>query len=250
MAHLRRTYNIATSMVASAWRGSSGISVLSGIAGFKRPAQTLVLYSKETCPYSRETLSMLDLDARIRPCPSDGKQYRSELKRIGGKEQVPFLIDPNTDTKMYETKDIINYLFSQYGPGADVIPSSVGPGSLSTYLSIIPWHHLIPASFRRQTPSTITSSETSESTPTAIVDDGMILWSYENCPYCRVVREVLDEKELAYQVKNIARGSPKRDAFIATYGRMQVPLLIDERKGRMIFESSDIIDYLHETYPK
>ena len=34
---------------------------------------------------------------------------------MGGKSQFPYLVDPNTDTSMYESDDIINYLFDKYG---------------------------------------------------------------------------------------------------------------------------------------
>lgn len=40
----------------------------------------------------REGLTMLDVDANVRPCPIEGTRFRPELKREGGKEQVPFLI--------------------------------------------------------------------------------------------------------------------------------------------------------------
>jgi hypothetical protein len=40
----------------------------------------------------REACSMLDLDANIKPCPLEGTQFRPELKKIGGKEQVPLLV--------------------------------------------------------------------------------------------------------------------------------------------------------------
>jgi glutathione S-transferase len=32
----------------------------------------------------------------------------------GGKMQVPFLVDPNTDSAMYESDDIVAYLEAQY----------------------------------------------------------------------------------------------------------------------------------------
>ena len=40
---------------------------------------------------------------------------------MGGKSQFPYMVDPNTDTSMYESDDIINYLFDKYG--AQVTPS-------------------------------------------------------------------------------------------------------------------------------
>ena len=34
---------------------------------------------------------------------------------MDGKLQFPYLVDPNTDTKMFESKDIIDYLENTYG---------------------------------------------------------------------------------------------------------------------------------------
>ena len=36
-------------------------------------------------------------------------------EEIKGKLLFPYLIDPNTDTQMYESKDIIDYLEDMYG---------------------------------------------------------------------------------------------------------------------------------------
>ncbi len=40
---------------------------------------------------------------------------RAELVARGGKMMVPYLIDPNTGTEMYESDDIVAYLESTYG---------------------------------------------------------------------------------------------------------------------------------------
>ena len=34
---------------------------------------------------------------------------------MGGKSQFPYMVDPNTGTSMYESDDIIDYLFDKYG---------------------------------------------------------------------------------------------------------------------------------------
>jgi hypothetical protein len=40
----------------------------------------------------REACTMLDLDLNIKPCPLGGTRFRTELKQIGGKEQIPLLV--------------------------------------------------------------------------------------------------------------------------------------------------------------
>lgn len=43
---------------------------------------------------------------------------RPELVALGGKMQVPYLVDPNTGVAMYESDDIVAYLRKTYGPPA------------------------------------------------------------------------------------------------------------------------------------
>jgi glutaredoxin 2 len=45
----------------------------------------------------------------------DGSIRRKELIKLGGKEQVPFLVDTEKNVKMYESEDIINYVRENYG---------------------------------------------------------------------------------------------------------------------------------------
>ena len=47
---------------------------------------------------------------------------------------------------------------------------------------------------------------------------------------------------------NVARGSTRRDAFVAMSGKMQVPYLKDANTGAAMFESKDITAYLEGTY--
>ena len=40
-----------------------------------------------------------------------GPNYRARAVELGGKSRFPFLVDPNTGRSMYESADIIQYLF-------------------------------------------------------------------------------------------------------------------------------------------
>eukprot|EP01119_Soliformovum_irregulare_P020433 TRINITY_DN6609_c0_g1_i1.p1 TRINITY_DN6609_c0_g1~~TRINITY_DN6609_c0_g1_i1.p1 ORF type:complete len:105 (-),score=23.26 TRINITY_DN6609_c0_g1_i1:30-344(-) len=87
--------NKVTSVSASLVRFGHGIKCYPDVQNFQRPEKQMTLYLKESCPFSRkvrEAFSELDLDATIKPCPIEGTRFRPELKSIGGKEQVPFLI--------------------------------------------------------------------------------------------------------------------------------------------------------------
>jgi glutathione S-transferase len=47
---------------------------------------------------------------------------------------------------------------------------------------------------------------------------------------------------------NVAKKSPRRQAFVARSGKMMVPYLADPNTGREMFESADIVRYLNEAY--
>jgi glutathione S-transferase len=66
------------------------------------------------CRKVRETLCRLDLDCHIKNASNRGPM-RDELRARGGKKTVPYLVDPNTDTEMYESDDIVDYLRATYG---------------------------------------------------------------------------------------------------------------------------------------
>ena len=112
-----RALDVGTSIVATLTRGLQGLSV--GPLG-PRPEQPLVLYEFESCPFCRkvrEALTVLDLEAEVRPCPKGGHRYRDAVVERGGKAQFPYLVDPNTGREMYESEAILEYLFERYGGG-------------------------------------------------------------------------------------------------------------------------------------
>lgn len=83
-----------------------------------RPTQSLILFSYEGnqfCRLVREVLTELDLPYDLRSTGKGSTRRRNELSQItGGSTQCPFLIDPNTDTKISDSKIIIQYLYQNY----------------------------------------------------------------------------------------------------------------------------------------
>lgn len=76
----------------------------------------LELYQFEGCPYCakvRAKMTELELDYIVRNVPK-GSEKRSFLVNLGGKEQVPFLVDQQRGVRMYESQDIIDYLEEYY----------------------------------------------------------------------------------------------------------------------------------------
>jgi glutathione S-transferase len=226
-----RAFDVTSSIAATLIRLAGGVSSRS--VG-SRPSETLILYDFESCPFCRkvrEALTELDLDARILPCPKRGERYRPELVQRGGKPQFPYLIDPNTGRELYESDDIVDYLYAEYGDGAAAPrPKGMFPvvsGSLAS---------LVRA--RRGT----------FAAPSRAPAEPLELWSFEASPFCRLVRERLCELELPYLLHNVGKGSAKREAFETRFGRMQVPYLLDPNTGKGLYESAEIVAYLDATY--
>lgn len=227
-----RTLDVGTSLLASALRAGTGMQV--GPLG-PRPERPLELYDFEACPYCRkvrEALSILDLDAVVRPCPKDGPRFRPEVVRRGGRAQFPYLVDPNVGIELYESDDIVRHLFARYGAGP--VPWALATPGLVDLSSTL-------ASLARPTRGR-------SYRPAAQPAQPLELWSFEASPFCRLVRETLSELELPYLLHNVAKGSQKREAFVARAGRMMVPYLIDPNTGAAMFESADICAYLDATY--
>lgn len=225
-------FDVATATVTTILRGGLGLKV--GAVG-ARPEKRLVIYEFEGCPFCRkvrEALSILDLEAEIRPCPKSGHRFRDELVERGGKAQFPYLIDPNSGVEMYESAEIVDYLYAEYGQGsAPAMIRGSAPATIAVALSGIG---------RGPAGAFVKPSKAPESP--------LELYSFEASPFCRLVRERLCELELTYTLHNVAWGSAAREAFVERSGKMQVPYLVDPNTGVEMFESAEILTYLDETY--
>jgi glutathione S-transferase len=77
----------------------------------------------------------------------------------------------------------------------------------------------------------------------------LILYDFESCPFCRKVREALTTLDLEAEIRpSPKRGHRFRDECIARGGKAQFPYLIDPNTGREMYESDDIVRYLHAEY--
>lgn len=243
---------VVSSVLASSvtfWRG--GLVVQAA----KQPAQPLTLYDFEACPFCRmvrEALTALHLDVEIRPCPRKGQRFRPEAERLGGKQQFPLLVDPNTGRTLYESRDIVAYLFETYGPGQAPLYYKVNP------------LHVLEGSLA----SVLRGGRGARARPSKAPAKPLALWSFEASPYSRLVRERLSELEVPYTLHNLGkehwreagpavrrvehpyvpREGGKRKRFWRANGRVQLPYLEDPNTGTRLFESSKIIDYLERTY--
>ena len=209
----------------------------------------------------RECLSTLDLDVMVYPCPREtlrsygickDSRYRPAVQELGGKQIFPFLVDENTDTKLYDSDAIISYLYETYGKGctapandrlANAVPALKMLGLfLCTAVRCLPRMGLLR-------------------TPSHLPAKPLELYGYEGSPFVKLAREALCTLELPYLLHNVAHGSAaKRTAFAAAFGAqflsgprkalgaIMVPLLVDPNTGAAMVESADIVRYLFETY--
>ena len=71
----------------------------------------LELFVLETCPYCIRVMDFLNKEnMQYKKIDISNKESEESLIQIGGKRQVPFLIDTERNIQMYESKDIIEYL--------------------------------------------------------------------------------------------------------------------------------------------
>lgn len=245
--------NFGTSMISTLLRGTNGIQSKPSAV---KPRNMLQLYDIENCPYCRlvrEALTELDLDAEIYPCPKQGERFRPELVARGGKAQFPYLVDPNTGVEMYESLDIVEYLFGTYGQRE--LPLKWRPGKLQTLGSML-------ASAPRM-------RKGMQARPGVEPEFMLELYSFESSPYARPVRELLCEMEIPYVLRSCGRTQlqewvlpplrarlnitpdselENRRALQDAEGKVSIPYLYDPNTEQGLFESADIIDYLRDTY--
>jgi len=227
-----RFFDVLTSYAACGARFASALRVRT--LG-NRPQKPLELYEFEGCPHcrkAREMLTVLDLDAFVRPCPKGGARFRPSVLEKGGKMQFPYLVDPNTGTSLYESMSIARYLASTYGDGT--LPWWLSLGPLTTPSSALATLCRVGHGTRAR--------------PSRAPEEPLELYSFEGSPYCRLAREALSELELPYLLHNVAKGSEHRAAFVERSGKMQVPYLVDPNTKTAMFESADIVAYLNRTY--
>ncbi len=69
------------------------------------------LYVLETCPYSQKVMNFCDEnDILYKKFDITAKNNYEKLLELGGIDQVPFMYDPASNTKMYESEAIIAYI--------------------------------------------------------------------------------------------------------------------------------------------
>lgn len=229
----------AHSWIAAAVRGPFGLVVTpENRDNPPRPDEPLELYEFEACPYCRkvrEALTVLDLSYIDHTCARGAESSRRVAEQLGGRRQFPFLVDPNTSARRYESEEIITYLAETYGPGRPLVERLLAPANTlaAAATSLVrPRGRRVDAGWEeREQP-----------------DELPIIYNIEASPYCRKVREKFNELNLDYRVENVGKFSARRPELVDRGGEMMVPYLIDPNTGTEMYESDDIVDYLESTY--
>lgn len=229
---LRHRINTAAAGLSTAIRPVGGRAA----ARAHTPNKPLELYEFEACPYCRkvrEAISMLALPTLVYPCPKGGTRYRPTAIQLGGKRQFPYLVDPNSDVALYESDDIVAYLFKTYGDGK--VPVSLSAGVLTDAQSFLAGMPRLGYGVREL--------------PSTAPDRPLHLWAYESCPHCRLVRERLCVMELAYVVHPVPKGAKhERVDLLERGGQVLMPYLEDPNTGAKLYEAAQILAYLSRTY--
>lgn len=237
------------------WRGTASFRPAA-----RQPDKRLTLYDIEISPYCRlvrEVLTELDLDVLILPCPVGGQRFRPEAERLGGKQQFPFLVDDNSGTSLYESADIIDHLYREYGGRGRAARGLGRHWQVGTAMAASALH------WRPR------GLEGLKARPSKTPAQPLALYSFETSPYSKPVRARLCELELPYTLHNTGKGAwsdmgpaswrdrvfkgPRgttrnRRWLDEQTGQVQVPYLIDTNTGTAMYESQAILDYLERTY--
>ncbi len=248
-------YNVALagSMMSTLLRGGIGITT-EPVA--ERPGWLFELYDFEACPYCRmvrEALTELDLDVMVYPCPKGGQRFRPRVVELGGKTQFPYLVDPHTGESLYESAEIVGYLYETYGKRQRPLHwRLMDLQKMSANLAGVP---RLGAGLN--------------AAPSRAPEQPLELYSFESSPFARPVRERLCELELPYILRSCGRSdladwmppsvrdargqayeprTVNRRALLARAGRVSIPYLVDPNTGTELAEAEQIVDYLDATY--
>ena len=69
------------------------------------------LFVLENCPYCKKVMNYMDNNGmKYNKIDISNKASEESLVNIGGKRQVPFMVDKDRNIQMYESSDIIEYV--------------------------------------------------------------------------------------------------------------------------------------------
>jgi len=247
--------DILTSGLASIFRFPSGVTV-SSPKGTKGNTRILKLYDVEnsnSCRVVREKITELDLVVDQVISVAAGSQNAASMP--GG--EAPVLVTSTTtsdgddneemieDTRTIEGADaVLSFLDESFAdpsnndqqPSEDDVVAVAKEKLQLAGMYLAGWMRL----GRGESVSPSVGNRPQKP---------LILYSYEGNQFCRLVREVLTELDIVYELRSAGKESPRRSELASiTGGSSQCPYLIDPNTGVSMPESADIIEYLYKNY--
>lgn len=193
--------------------------------------QPLILYDYENnqfCRLVREVLTELDLTYKLETASKKSPRRDKMAEITGGSTQCPFLIDPNTNKQMFESKDIIFYLYKQY---AKFTP----PPEFLESISKITTPLLRPI-YNLQAPiqaGTYDANVVQVEIELEVQSAPVVIYTYSLSPFCTEAKTVLDRLEIPYTEISLGRewlpflmnegGSEKRAELGKITGQTSLP---------------------------
>lgn len=213
-----------------------GDSVLPDVASFPRPKKPLILFEYEASKPSkcvRQACQLLDLIVEHRPCPGGRYGFSDNLQtKSQGSRTTPYLIDPNnpigTLSQAKNSGEIVEYLYTNYGPGPDQIPSAIKGKGLTNPSGTQPlknWNE------------------------DNILLKPLFFYGWENNGDCKAIRDIFSGLCIPFINVNVAQGSKNRPILEKKLGgSFKIPYLEDPNNRINVIGKNDIKAHLTQYY--
>lgn len=235
---------------------SGGISSAGPAASFLPTLTKLYdVENNKDCRAVRERITELDLAVeQVIPAAKNSRVVENSATKIS----VPTLV-ANVDGKemtLVGVDKILEFFDDKYSTEKEVKkeqPEEVVDDGGGVTLNQVKNQLLdvvsfLPGVLRAGRGSSVCSAASSSLSPPRPVKP-LVLYSYEGNQFCRLVREVLTELDIVYELRSAGKGSPRREELASiTGGSSQCPYLIDPNTGVEMPESKDIVEYLYSKY--
>ncbi len=204
------------------------------------------------CRQVRERITELDLVVETVIPSAPNSRLWTDKKASGEINQIPAMVvvgGEEEEQTLVGLDRIMNFLDNVYGPRSAIIVDDVDEIKTRVAEFLVEVGAYIPAIVRSGRGLEVASCALSPNTPRPAKP--LILYSYEGNQFCRLVREVLTELDLPYELRSAGKGSPRRAELAEiTGGSTTQPFLIDPNGDQNvnISESKEIIKYLYKTY--
>lgn len=190
------------------------------------------LYEFEGCPFcarARKSLRTLAVDVLIKPCPKGGTRFRPEAEQLGGKAQFPFLVDLNTETRLYESDAIVEYLQREYG--AEQAPQKCGVG-LADMIGIGLAH-------------LVSGGDGAHGDHSSGPEQPLEFFAIDTLSDSGAVRRELSKLELPYMRRTVADAG---QTAVENSELLEPPCMKDPNTDTLIRDSAEILAYIKRTY--